>query len=115
MAGKGSLVYDHPLSLGAIGATGTSAANRMAEDADLVIGVGTRYSDFTTASKTAFQDPDVRFVNVNVAGFDAAKHAALGLTGDARATLDELAGPLAGYRTKPSYRQQPAGQYADQD
>src|SRR5437764_8911918 len=77
MAGKGSLAYDHPLNLGAIGATGTSAANRLARDADLVIGIGTRYSDFTTASKTAFQDPDVRFININVAGFAAAKHAAL--------------------------------------
>src|SRR5438876_6479730 len=66
MAGKGSLAYDHPLNLGAIGATGTPAANRLARDADLVIGIGTRYSDFTTASKTAFQGPDVRFVNINV-------------------------------------------------
>ncbi|HRZ83318.1 MAG TPA: thiamine pyrophosphate-binding protein, partial [Candidatus Hydrogenedentes bacterium] len=64
MAGKGSLRYDHPLNLGAVGVTGTSAANPMARDADLVIGVGTRYSDFTTASKTAFQNPDVRFVNI---------------------------------------------------
>ncbi len=86
MAGKGSLPYDHPLSLGAIGATGTFAANRLARDADLVIGIGTRYSDFTTSSKTAFQAPDVRFININVAEFDAAKHAALALTGDARAT-----------------------------
>ena len=67
MAGKGSLRYDHPLNLGAIGATGTFAANRIARDADLVIGIGTRYSDFTTASKTAFQHPDVRFININVA------------------------------------------------
>src|SRR5439155_7135579 len=70
MAGKGSLRYDHPLSLGAIGATGTLAANRLAKDADLVIGIGTRYSDFTTSSKTAFQNPAVRFININVAAFD---------------------------------------------
>ncbi len=73
-AGKGSLPYDHPSCLGAIGATGTFAANRFAAEADLVIGIGTRYSDFTTASKTAFADRGVRFVNVNVADFDAAKH-----------------------------------------
>src|SRR5512133_1705149 len=65
-AGKGSLPYDHPQNMGAIGATGTLAANRLAHDADLVIGIGTRYSDFTTASKTAFQDPEVRFININV-------------------------------------------------
>jgi 3D-(3,5/4)-trihydroxycyclohexane-1,2-dione acylhydrolase (decyclizing) len=103
MAGKGSLRYDHPLSLGAIGATGTLAANRLARDADLVIGIGTRYSDFTTASRTAFQDPDVRFVNINVASFDAAKHAALALVGDAQVTLAELAELLAGYNVEQSY------------
>src|SRR6266511_4420254 len=91
MAGKGSLDYDHPLNLGAIGATGTFAANRLARDADLVIGIGTRYSDFTTASKTAFQHPGVRFININVTEFDAAKHFALSVVGDARASLAELA------------------------
>ncbi len=96
MAGKGSLPYDHPLCLGATGATGTFAANRLARDADLVIGIGTRYSDFTTASKTAFQHPDVRFININVAGFDAAKQHALGLVGDARAALEELAQLIEG-------------------
>ncbi len=106
MAGKGSLHYAHPLSLGAIGATGTFAANRIAKDADLVIGVGTRYSDFTTASKTAFQHPDVRFININVAAFDAAKHAALSLVGDARATLEELLTLLHGYAVDESYRSQ---------
>src|SRR6266699_2853030 len=68
-AGKGSLSYDHPASLGAIGATGTFAANRVAAEADLVIGVGTRWSDFTTASKTAFREAGVRFINVKVADF----------------------------------------------
>lgn len=104
MAGKGSLRYDHPLSLGAIGVTGTFAANRIARDADLVIGIGTRYSDFTTASKTAFQNPDVRFVNINVAEFDATKHSGLALVGDARATLEELLLELGDYRTSPEYR-----------
>jgi 3D-(3,5/4)-trihydroxycyclohexane-1,2-dione acylhydrolase (decyclizing) len=104
MAGKGSLRYDHPLNLGALGVTGTLAANRVARAADLVIGIGTRYSDFTTASKTAFQHPEVRFINVNVAAFDAAKHQALALAGDARATLEELAERLAGYQVAPDYR-----------
>jgi 3D-(3,5/4)-trihydroxycyclohexane-1,2-dione acylhydrolase (decyclizing) len=98
MAGKGSLRYDNPLCLGGIGVTGTFAANEIALEADLIIGIGTRYSDFTTASKTQFQNPDARFVNINVAAFDAAKHNATALTGDARATLDELAEALAGWR-----------------
>jgi 3D-(3,5/4)-trihydroxycyclohexane-1,2-dione acylhydrolase (decyclizing) len=75
-AGKGSLSYNHPQSVGAIGATGILAANRLARDADLIIGVGTRYTDFTTASHTAFQNPTVRFVNINVAELDAYKHSA---------------------------------------
>jgi 3D-(3,5/4)-trihydroxycyclohexane-1,2-dione acylhydrolase (decyclizing) len=97
MAGKGSLRWDHPLNLGAIGATGTLAANRIARDADLVIGVGTRYSDFTTASKTAWQNPNVHFININVAEFDAGKHHGLPVVGDARETLEELADLLQGY------------------
>ncbi|MCS6848365.1 MAG: 3D-(3,5/4)-trihydroxycyclohexane-1,2-dione acylhydrolase (decyclizing) [Anaerolineae bacterium] len=97
MAGKGSLRYDHPLNLGAIGVTGTFAANRIARDADVVIGIGTRYSDFTTASKTAFQHPNVTFVNINVAEFDAHKHSAIALVGDARATLEELLPLLEGW------------------
>jgi 3D-(3,5/4)-trihydroxycyclohexane-1,2-dione acylhydrolase (decyclizing) len=106
MAGKGSLRFDHPLNLGAIGATGTLAANRIARETDLVIGIGTRYSDFTTASKTAFQHPNVRFVNINVTGFDAAKHSALPLIGDARATLEELSLALGDYRVSEEYRRQ---------
>jgi 3D-(3,5/4)-trihydroxycyclohexane-1,2-dione acylhydrolase (decyclizing) len=113
MAGKGSLPFDHPLGLGAIGATGTLAANQIARDADLVIGIGTRYSDFTTASKTAFQDPDVRFININMTDFDAAKHGALGLVGDARATLEELSQMLAGYAVEPSYRQRAEALHAE--
>src|SRR5213079_10413 len=102
-AGKGSLPYDHPASLGAIGATGTSAANRIAKDADLVIGIGTRWSDFTTASKSAFQDPDVRFANVNVAAFDAAKHSGLAVVADAREALTAIASALEGFRTDESW------------
>src|SRR6202142_84288 len=75
-AGKGSLPYDHPQQLGAVGVTGTPGANIVARAADLILGIGTRYSDFTTASKTAFQNPAVRFININVAEFDAYKHAA---------------------------------------
>jgi len=90
-AGKGALPYNHPLSLGALGVTGTPGANILAREADLVIGIGTRYSDFTTASKTAFQNPAVRFINLNVAEFDAHKHSALPLVADARAGLEELA------------------------
>ncbi len=106
MAGKGSLRYDHPLNLGAIGATGTFAANRVAREADLVIGIGTRYSDFTTASKTAFQHPEVHFINLNVTEFDASKHLALPLVGDAKATLEELLALIDGYRVEESYRTQ---------
>jgi 3D-(3,5/4)-trihydroxycyclohexane-1,2-dione acylhydrolase (decyclizing) len=104
MAGKGSLRYDHPLCMGAVGATGTSAANRLAKEADVVIGIGTRYSDFTTASKTAFQNPNVRFINLNVAEFDAYKHNALALVGDAQVTLAELSVALGDYRVESSYR-----------
>jgi len=107
-AGKGSLPYDHPSALGAIGVTGTFAANGVAADADVVIGVGTRWSDFTTASKTAFRAPDVRFVNVNVADFDAAKHAGVALVGDARATLERLAELLEGWSVDDAYRAEAA-------
>jgi len=105
-AGKGALPYDHPANLGAVGATGTSGANRIAAEADLIIGIGTRYSDFTSASKTAFQNPGVRFININVAEFDAYKHAALPLVGDARATLEELLQGLAGFHTASEYQAQ---------
>lgn len=97
MAGKGSLHFEHPLSLGAVGVTGTSGANALAKEADLIIGIGTRYSDFTTASKTQFQHPNVRFININVASFDAYKHNALPLVGDAKVTLEELMDALDGY------------------
>ena len=104
-AGKGSLSYDHPLCLGAMGVTGTPGANLMARDADLIIGVGTRYTDFTTASKTAFQNPAVKFININVAEFDAGKHGGLPLVADARAALEELAQLLEGYHTPVEYRE----------
>jgi 3D-(3,5/4)-trihydroxycyclohexane-1,2-dione acylhydrolase (decyclizing) len=102
-AGKGSLPYDHARSVGAIGATGTFAANRLARDADCVIGIGTRYSDFTTASMTAFQNRQVRFVNINVAEFDAYKVSAIPIVADARAALEALAEALHGFRVPESY------------
>jgi 3D-(3,5/4)-trihydroxycyclohexane-1,2-dione acylhydrolase (decyclizing) len=97
-AGRGALPSDHPASLGAVGTTGTAAANRLAREADLVIGIGTRWSDFTTASKSAFQAPHVRFININVAAFDAAKHSGLAVEADARVALDALRDALAGRR-----------------
>jgi len=104
-AGKGSLPYDHPLSVGAVGSTGTTAANRLAADADVVIGVGTRWSDFTTASRTAFGAEGVRFVNVNVAAVDTAKHAGTAVVADARAALEALSGTLAGWEVPPAHRE----------
>jgi 3D-(3,5/4)-trihydroxycyclohexane-1,2-dione acylhydrolase (decyclizing) len=103
-AGKGSLPFDSPGALGAIGATGTLAANRVAAEADLVIGIGTRYSDFTTASRTAFHGVGVRFVNVNVADADSHKLAGLPLVGDARATLEALDQRLLAWSVDAEYR-----------
>ncbi|MFI8193533.1 3D-(3,5/4)-trihydroxycyclohexane-1,2-dione acylhydrolase (decyclizing) [Streptomyces sp. NPDC085946] len=102
-AGKGSLRHDHPADLGGIGHTGTAVADDLARTADLVIGVGTRYSDFTTASGTLFQHPDVRFLNLNITAFDAHKLAARTLVCDARTGLEQLAGALAGHRVDPSH------------
>jgi len=107
-AGKGSLPYDHPSCLGAIGATGTFAANRVAAEADVVIGIGTRYSDFTTASKTAFRDRGVRFVNVNVADFDAAKQSGVRVVADARAALEQLTEALDSWSVGDDYRAEAA-------
>ena len=102
-AGKGTLAFDHPQCLGAIGSTGSTAANAIAREADLVIGVGTRYEDFTTASRTAFQHPDVRFVNINVAQIDAVKHAGLSVLADAREALDALSALLEGAPCRRAY------------
>jgi 3D-(3,5/4)-trihydroxycyclohexane-1,2-dione acylhydrolase (decyclizing) len=102
-AGKGSMPFDHPQQLGAVGVTGTPGANILAREADLVIGIGTRYSDFTTASKTAFQDPSVRFININVSEVDAYKHAAVALVGDALVTIEELKQSVPGYKVAADY------------
>ncbi|MEM6285227.1 MAG: 3D-(3,5/4)-trihydroxycyclohexane-1,2-dione acylhydrolase (decyclizing), partial [Chloroflexota bacterium] len=107
-AGKGSLPYNHALNLGAVGTTGTDGANIMAREADLIIGIGTRYSDFTSASKTAFQNDGVRFININVAEFDAYKHNAVPLVGDALVTLEELMAAVGEYRTSDDYQQRAA-------
>lgn len=104
-AGRGALVSEHQLSLGAVGATGTLAANRLAHDADLVIGIGTRWSDFATASKTVFQNPDVRFININVTGLDGAKLSALPLRADARVALDQLRQALGAHRAPAEWEQ----------
>ena len=97
-AGKGALSADHPLCIGGVGSTGNNAANQLAAEADVVIGVGTRYTDFTTASHTAFRNPDVKFVNLNVKAFDAAKHSATMVVADAREGLDALREVLAGHQ-----------------
>ncbi|MEU2129253.1 3D-(3,5/4)-trihydroxycyclohexane-1,2-dione acylhydrolase (decyclizing) [Streptomyces sp. NPDC018352] len=104
-AGKGSLRHDHPADVGGIGHTGTATADELARTADLVIGIGTRYSDFTTASGTLFADPAVRFLNINITGFDAHKLGALPLVADARAALEALTAALAArnHRVDPAY------------
>jgi 3D-(3,5/4)-trihydroxycyclohexane-1,2-dione acylhydrolase (decyclizing) len=114
-AGKGSLPHGHPQAMGAVGSTGTTAANALAAEADLVIGVGTRYSDFTTASRTAFQDPDVRFVNINVARFDAGKLAGLSVVADAREALTALTAALDGHRVDPGHRERQTALWREWD
>jgi 3D-(3,5/4)-trihydroxycyclohexane-1,2-dione acylhydrolase (decyclizing) len=114
-AGKGSLPYDHPLSVGAVGATGTAAANQLARGADVVIGIGTRWSDFTTASRTAFADPHVRFVNINVAAFDAAKQSGVAVLADARVALEALTDGCADYDSGSDYRAKVAALAAEWD
>ncbi|MEV7466379.1 3D-(3,5/4)-trihydroxycyclohexane-1,2-dione acylhydrolase (decyclizing) [Streptomyces kronopolitis] len=102
-AGKGSLRHDHPADVGGIGHTGTATADALAREADLVIGVGTRYTDFTTASSTLFAAPGVRFVNLNIAAFDSHKLGATALVADARAGLEALGAELSGHRVAAAY------------
>ncbi|MDR7534606.1 MAG: 3D-(3,5/4)-trihydroxycyclohexane-1,2-dione acylhydrolase (decyclizing), partial [Armatimonadota bacterium] len=102
-AGKSALPDEHPQHLGGVGVTGTAAANRIAREADLVLAIGTRLGDFVTASATAFQHPEVRFIAINVAPPEAYRHAALALVGDARVTLEELGEGLAGYHVDAGY------------
>ena len=105
-AGKGALPYDHPQCVGAIGSTGTTAANALATEADVVIGIGTRYSDFTSASRTAFNNPDVRFVNVNVASLDSVKQGGISVVADAREAIEALDAALGDYRVPDDYEPQ---------
>ncbi len=105
-AGKGSLNFDHPSNLGAVGVTGTPGGVDMAKQADLIIGIGTRYSDFTTASKSLFENPEVRFININIAEFDAYKHSALPIVADAKVAVEELDSRLTDYRVNKNYREQ---------
>jgi 3D-(3,5/4)-trihydroxycyclohexane-1,2-dione acylhydrolase (decyclizing) len=114
-AGKGSLPHGHPQEMGAVGSTGTTAANHLARNADVVIGIGTRWSDFTTASRTAFQAGDVKFVNINIANFDAGKHAGLSVVADAREAITALAAALDGYAVGDAYRAQQADLWAAWD
>ena len=104
-AGKGAISYNKPYSLGGLGATGTKAAIEVAGEADLVIGIGTRYSDFTSSSNSLFQNPEVKFININVKEFDAFKKGALPLVGDAKVTLEELHQQLGDYQVSNSYRE----------
>jgi 3D-(3,5/4)-trihydroxycyclohexane-1,2-dione acylhydrolase (decyclizing) len=115
-AGVGSLNWDHPQMTGSVGATGTTTSNRLAAKADLVIGIGTRYSDFTTASRTAWQNNDVKFININIASFDAYKHgSAIPIVADARESLLELITELKGYCIEASYAKEIASEKASWD
>src|SRR4029450_10533137 len=114
-AGKGAMPYDHPCALGAIGVTGTDGANAMARRADVVVGVGTRWADFATASHSIFTDPEVRFVNLNVAPVDAFKHAAVPRVADAREGLEALAGALVGWSVDGEWQEAAAAHNRDWD
>ncbi|HVV13272.1 3D-(3,5/4)-trihydroxycyclohexane-1,2-dione acylhydrolase (decyclizing) [Amycolatopsis sp.] len=103
-AGKGAVPWDHPCAVGGIGSTGTSAANALAAEADVVLGIGTRYSDFTTASHTVFGNPDVTFANLNVARLDAAKHSAEMLLADAKLGISALHTALHDWEVDEAYR-----------
>ena len=105
-AGKGSLPYDHPSNLGALGVNGTPMSYQVAQVADVVIGIGTRWTDVTSVSQTAFADPGVRFINLNIASFDAHKFSGAALIGDARATIERLTDLVDGYQVSAEYRGQ---------
>lgn len=112
-AGKGAINFDHECAVGGVGSTGANSANHLADKADVVIGVGTRYSDFTTASHTQFKNPDVRFVNINVKAFDAAKHAGEMVVADAKLALAALKEVLGDYRVSAEYSREIADERAD--
>lgn len=112
-AGKGAINFDHECAVGGVGSTGANSANHLADKADVVIGVGTRYSDFTTASHTQFKNPDVRFVNINVKAFDAAKHAGEMVVADAKLALAALKEALGDYRVCEDYSREIASERED--
>lgn len=112
-AGKGAINFDHECAVGGVGSTGANSANHLADKADVVIGVGTRYSDFTTASHTQFKNPDVRFVNINVKAFDAAKHAGEMVVADAKLALVALKEALGDYRVSEDYSREIASERED--
>lgn len=116
-AGKGALPWNHPMNVGAIGANGSLAANRLARDADLIVAVGTRLGDFATASRSAFGNPDVRVIGLNLVSLDAVKLSALPLVADAKRALPLLIEALtgAGYRTSAAYQQEVARLKAEWD
>ena len=97
-AGKGTLAWDHPCNMGAIGVTGGTAANELAAGADLILAIGTRLSDFTTGSRSLFRNPSARLIQLNAAGFDTAKHGALPLVADAQVGLEALDGALPAWK-----------------
>jgi 3D-(3,5/4)-trihydroxycyclohexane-1,2-dione acylhydrolase (decyclizing) len=105
-AGKGSLSYDHPCNVGPLGVNGMPGGFQLAQEADLVIGIGTRWTDVTTVSQTAFANPDVRFVNINIASFDAHKFAGLSLVGDARVVIESVHDALADFQVDTALREQ---------
>ncbi|MCB1446103.1 MAG: 3D-(3,5/4)-trihydroxycyclohexane-1,2-dione acylhydrolase (decyclizing) [Rhizobiaceae bacterium] len=112
-AGKSAIDERHPLAMGSVGVTGTSAANTLAEEADMILAVGTRLQDFTTGSWAIFRDPDVAFIGVNTASFDAAKHGALPVVGDAKVTLEALSGALGGWSAPQALRDKAASVKAE--
>jgi 3D-(3,5/4)-trihydroxycyclohexane-1,2-dione acylhydrolase (decyclizing) len=112
-AGKSATPADHPLAMGAIGVTGTGAANALAEEADVIVGVGTRFADFTTGSWAVFKNPDRRFIGINVQPFDAAKHRAVAVVGDARVALAALDAALDAWKAPRAWSEAAAKGKAD--
>ena len=102
-SGKSAIPADHPLAMGAVGVTGTGAANALAAEADVIVGVGTRLADFITGSWALFKNPDRRFIGINVQPFDALKHRALPVVGDARTALAALDAALGGWKAPRSW------------
>jgi 3D-(3,5/4)-trihydroxycyclohexane-1,2-dione acylhydrolase (decyclizing) len=113
VAGRATLLADHPNYAGPIGVTGSTSANTLAEEADVVLAIGTRLQDFTTGSWTVFKDPDMRLVSLNVGRFDATKHHAVSLVADARVGLEALDGVLGEYRAPSSWMERAAAVRAD--